>query len=136
MNLALKDARYHIFKFISSTIGVSLLLMVVFVLGGIIRGVILDSSTVVVATNAHGIDNIATRGMLFGTDYEIGNNYRAPRLRRERVGLGARGIAVDQHAPPLGGERAHQHRADALGAAGDDGERRGTEFGRCGHAPA
>jgi len=53
MNLALKDARYHIFKFISSTIGVSLLLMVVFVLGGIIRGVILDSSTVVVATNAH-----------------------------------------------------------------------------------
>jgi putative ABC transport system permease protein len=52
MNLALKDARYHIFKFISSTIGVSLLLMVVFVLGGIIRGVILDSSTVVAATNA------------------------------------------------------------------------------------
>lgn len=30
----------------------------------------------VVATSAHGIDNIATRGMLFGTDYEIGNNYR------------------------------------------------------------
>jgi putative ABC transport system permease protein len=52
MNLALKDARYHFFKFISSTIGVSLLLMVVFVLGGIIRGVILDSSTVVVATDA------------------------------------------------------------------------------------
>jgi len=52
MNLALKDARYHFFKFISSTIGVSLLLMVVFVLGGIIRGVILDSSTVVLATNA------------------------------------------------------------------------------------
>jgi putative ABC transport system permease protein len=52
MNLALKDARYHVFKFISSTIGVSLLLMVVFVLGGIIRGVILDSSTVVEATNA------------------------------------------------------------------------------------
>jgi putative ABC transport system permease protein len=52
MNLALKDARYHVFKFISSTIGVSLLLMVVFVLGGIIRGVILDSSTVVVATGA------------------------------------------------------------------------------------
>jgi len=52
MNLALKDAQYHFFKFISSTIGVSLLLMVVFVLGGIIRGVILDSSTVVLATNA------------------------------------------------------------------------------------
>ena len=52
MNLALKDARYHLFKFISSTIGVSLLLLVVFTLGGIIRGVILDSSTIVTATNA------------------------------------------------------------------------------------
>ena len=52
MNLALKDARYHLFKFISSTLGVSLLLMVVFTLGGIIRGVILDSSTVVSATGA------------------------------------------------------------------------------------
>ncbi len=52
MNLALKDARYHLFKFLSSTIGVSLLLMVVFTLGGIIRGVILDSSTIVTATNA------------------------------------------------------------------------------------
>lgn len=52
MNLALKDATYHLFKFISSTIGVSLLLLVVFTLGGIIRGVILDSSTVVTATNA------------------------------------------------------------------------------------
>ncbi len=52
MNLALKDARYHLFKFLSSTIGVSLLLLVVFTLGGIIRGVILDSSTIVEATNA------------------------------------------------------------------------------------
>jgi putative ABC transport system permease protein len=52
MNLALKDARYHLFKFISSTIGVSLLLMVVFALGGIIRGVILDSSTIITATGA------------------------------------------------------------------------------------
>lgn len=52
MNLALKDARYHLFKFVSSTIGVSLLLMVVFTLGGIIRGVIQDSSTIVTATNA------------------------------------------------------------------------------------
>ncbi len=52
MNLALKDARYHLFKFISSTVGVSLLLLVVFTLGGIIRGVILDSSTIVTATNA------------------------------------------------------------------------------------
>ena len=52
MNLALKDTRYHLFKFISSTIGVSLLLMVVFTIGGIIRGVILDSSTIVTATGA------------------------------------------------------------------------------------
>lgn len=52
MNLALKDVRYHLLKFISSTVGVSLLLMVVFVLGGIIRGVVLDSSTVVIATGA------------------------------------------------------------------------------------
>jgi putative ABC transport system permease protein len=52
MNLALKDVRYHLFKFISSTVGVSLLLMVVFTLGGIIRGVILDSSTIVTATGA------------------------------------------------------------------------------------
>lgn len=52
MNLALKDARYHLFKFISSTVGVSLLLMVVFTLGGIIRGVILDSSTIISATGA------------------------------------------------------------------------------------
>jgi putative ABC transport system permease protein len=52
MNLALKDVRYHLLKFTSSTVGVSLLLMVVFVLGGIIRGVILDSSTTVIATGA------------------------------------------------------------------------------------
>ncbi len=52
MNLALKDTRYHLLKFVSSTVGVSLLLMVVFALGGVIRGVILDSSTVVTATGA------------------------------------------------------------------------------------
>lgn len=52
MNLALKDTRYHLFKFISSTLGVSLLLMVVFTIGGIIRGIILDSSTIVSATGA------------------------------------------------------------------------------------
>jgi putative ABC transport system permease protein len=52
MNLALKDTRYHLFKFISSTLGVSLLLMVVFTIGGIIRGIILDSSTIISATGA------------------------------------------------------------------------------------
>jgi putative ABC transport system permease protein len=52
MNLAIKDIRYHLFKFISSTIGVGLLLMVVLTIGGIIRGVILDSSTIIDATGA------------------------------------------------------------------------------------
>lgn len=52
MNLALKDTRYHLFKFISSTLGVSLLLMVVFTIGGIIRGIILDSSVIISATAA------------------------------------------------------------------------------------
>jgi putative ABC transport system permease protein len=52
MNLAFKDTRYHLVKFVSSSVGVSLLLMVVFALGGVIRGVILDSSTIVTATGA------------------------------------------------------------------------------------
>ncbi len=52
MNLALKDARYHLFKFLSSTVGVGLILMVVLTIGGIIRGVILDSSTIVEKTGA------------------------------------------------------------------------------------
>jgi len=52
MNLAFKDVRYHFFKFVSSTIGVSLLMMMVFTLGGIIRGVILDSSTIIGAAEA------------------------------------------------------------------------------------
>jgi putative ABC transport system permease protein len=52
MNLAVKDIRYHLFKFISSTVGVGLLLMVVLTIGGIIRGVILDSSTIIDATGA------------------------------------------------------------------------------------
>ncbi len=52
MNLAVKDIRYHLFKFISSTVGVGLLLMVVLTIGGIIRGVILDSSTIIEATGA------------------------------------------------------------------------------------
>lgn len=52
MNLALKDTRYHLFKFISSTIGVGLLLMVMLTIGGIIRGIILDSSTITKETGA------------------------------------------------------------------------------------
>lgn len=52
MNLALKDTRHHLFKFIGSTIGVGLLLMVVLTIGGIIRGIILDSSTITEETGA------------------------------------------------------------------------------------
>lgn len=52
MNLAIRDVRYYRFKFFSSTIGVSLLIMVVVAIGGIVRGVISDSSTIVEATGA------------------------------------------------------------------------------------
>ncbi|MDA8252487.1 MAG: ABC transporter permease [Rhodospirillales bacterium] len=52
MNLAVRDVRYYRFKFFSSTIGVSLLIMVVVAIGGIIRGVISDSSTIIEATGA------------------------------------------------------------------------------------
>lgn len=52
MNLAIKDIRYHQFKFFSSTVGVSLLIMVVVTIGGIIRGVILDSATIIEKTGA------------------------------------------------------------------------------------
>lgn len=52
MNLAVKDIRYHLFKFVSATIGVGLLLMVVLTIGGIIRGVILDSATIIQKTGA------------------------------------------------------------------------------------
>lgn len=52
MNLALRDVSYHRFKFFSSTLGVSLLIMVVVTIGGIIRGVILDSATIVEKTGA------------------------------------------------------------------------------------
>lgn len=52
MNLAFKDVSYHRFKFLSSTLGVSLLIMVVITIGGIIRGVILDSATIIDKTGA------------------------------------------------------------------------------------
>ncbi len=52
MNLAFRDIRYHRFKFFSSTLGVSLLIMVVVAIGGIIRGVILDSATIIEKTGA------------------------------------------------------------------------------------
>src|SRR5260370_9723041 len=52
MNLAVRDVRYHRFKFFSSTLGVSLLIMVVVAIGGIVRGVISDSSTIIEKTGA------------------------------------------------------------------------------------
>ena len=52
MNLAVKDIRYHRFKFLTSTVGVGLILMVVLTIGGIIRGIILDSSTIIDETGA------------------------------------------------------------------------------------
>ncbi|HUY90104.1 MAG TPA: ABC transporter permease [Pirellulales bacterium] len=52
MNLALKDIRYHRFKFFSSVVGVGLLLMVVLTIGGIVRGVIDDSASIITDTDA------------------------------------------------------------------------------------
>jgi putative ABC transport system permease protein len=52
MNLAIKDIRYHRFKFFTSVLGVGLLLMVVLTIGGIVRGVILDSATIIQETGA------------------------------------------------------------------------------------
>jgi putative ABC transport system permease protein len=52
MNLAIKDVSYYRFKFFSSTIGVSLLIMVVVTIGGIVRGIISDSSTIIEETGA------------------------------------------------------------------------------------
>lgn len=52
MNLAIKDIRYQSVKFVTTTVGLGLLLMVVLTIGGIIRGVILDSSTIIQTTGA------------------------------------------------------------------------------------
>jgi putative ABC transport system permease protein len=52
VNLAIRDVSYYRFKFLSSTIGVSLLIMVVVTIGGIVRGVISDSSTIIENTGA------------------------------------------------------------------------------------
>ena len=52
MNLALKDLAHNRFRFLSSTIGIALLLMVVLAIGGIIRGVILDSTSIIEKTGA------------------------------------------------------------------------------------
>lgn len=53
MNLAFKDIRYNRLKFFGSTLGVGLLLMVMLTIGGIIRGIILDSATIIDETGAN-----------------------------------------------------------------------------------
>jgi putative ABC transport system permease protein len=52
MNLALKDILYHRFKFFSAVAGVGLMLMLVLVIGGVVRGAIEDSAAIVVAVDA------------------------------------------------------------------------------------
>ena len=52
MNLAICGVSYYWFKFLSSTIGVSLLIMVVVTIGGIVKGVISDSSIIMEKTGA------------------------------------------------------------------------------------
>lgn len=52
VNLAFKDISYNRLKFFSSTLGVGLLLMVMLTIGGIIRGIILDSATIIEETGS------------------------------------------------------------------------------------
>ena len=52
MNLALKDISYHRFKFFSAVGGVSLMIMMVLVIGGVTRGMFDDSSDIITATGA------------------------------------------------------------------------------------
>jgi putative ABC transport system permease protein len=52
MNLALKDIGYHRFKFFGAVVGVSLMIMMVLVIGGVTRGMFEDSSDIITATDA------------------------------------------------------------------------------------
>jgi putative ABC transport system permease protein len=52
MNLALKDIAYHRVKFFSAVVGVSLMIMMVLVIGGVVRGMFEDSSDIITATGA------------------------------------------------------------------------------------
>jgi putative ABC transport system permease protein len=52
MNLALKDIGYHRFKFFSAVAGVSLMMMMVLVIGGVTRGMFDDSAAIITATAA------------------------------------------------------------------------------------
>ena len=52
MNLALKDIGYHRIKFLSAVVGVSLMIMMVLVIGGVTRGMFEDSSDIITATGA------------------------------------------------------------------------------------
>ena len=52
MNLALKDIGYYRYKFFSAVGGVSLLIMMVLVIGGVTRGMFDDSAAIITATDA------------------------------------------------------------------------------------
>ena len=52
MNLALKDIGYHRVKFFSAVGGVSLMIMMVLVIGGVTRGMFDDSADIITATDA------------------------------------------------------------------------------------
>ena len=52
MNLAIKDISYHRYKFFSAVGGVSLLIMMVLVIGGVTRGMFDDSAAIITATDA------------------------------------------------------------------------------------
>ena len=52
MNLALKDISYHRVKFFSAVGGVSLMIMMVLVIGGVTRGMFEDSADIITATGA------------------------------------------------------------------------------------
>jgi putative ABC transport system permease protein len=52
LNLALKDISYHRVKFFSAVGGVSLMIMMVLVIGGVTRGMFDDSADIITATDA------------------------------------------------------------------------------------
>ena len=52
MNLAFKDIGYHRFKFFGAVGGVSLMIMMVLVIGGVTRGMFEDSADIITATGA------------------------------------------------------------------------------------
>ena len=52
MNLALRDVRYHLGRFLLTALGLSLLLATVMSMGGIYRGMVEDALSIVRASGA------------------------------------------------------------------------------------